>query len=63
MQQYENCTIEVKGKSVVITITDFTKEHGLSSSGKSITVASTRGNVHVEGAGELVVGLNAYKKA
>ncbi len=35
MQQFENMTIEVKGNSVVITIKDFNKEFGLSSSGKS----------------------------
>ncbi len=62
MQNFENMTIEVKGNSVVITIKDFTKEQGLSSSGKSRTVATTRGNVQVEGANGLVLGVNAYRK-
>jgi len=61
-QNYENLTIEVKGNSVVITIIDYTKEFGVSASGKSRTVASTRGNVQVEGADGLVLGLNAYRK-
>lgn len=61
-QQFENMTIEVKGNSVIITIKDFNKEYGLSTSGKSKTVATTRGNVQVEGTNGLVIGLNAYKK-
>jgi hypothetical protein len=63
MQQYENLKIEVKGNSIVITIIDHTKEYGLSASGKSKTVASTKGNVQVEGAEGLVIGINAYRKA
>lgn len=62
MQQFENMTIEVKGNTVVITIIDHTKEFGLSSSGKSKSVAGTRGNVQVEGTDGLVIGLNAYRK-
>lgn len=61
-QQFENMTIEVKGNSVVITIKDHTKEFGMSASGKSKTVASTKGNIEVEGANHLVIGLNAYRK-
>ncbi len=63
MQQYENLKIEVIGNKVVITILDHTKEFGLSASGKSKTVASTKGNIQVEGADGLVIGLNAYRKA
>ncbi len=62
-QQFENLTIEIKGNSVVITIKDYNKEFGLSSSGKSKTVATTRGNVQVEGTNGLTIGLNAYRKA
>lgn len=66
-QQFENIKIEVKGKQVIITIIDHTKEFGLSASGKSKTVASTKGNIQVEGTeiGDrpLVIGLNAYRKA
>ena len=63
MQQFENMTIEVKGKSVIITIKDHTKEFGLSKSGKSKTVATTGGNAQVDGTDGLVIGLNAYRKA
>ena len=62
-QKFENMTIEVKGNEVTIKILDHTKEYGLSSSGKSKNVASTRGNVQVEGANGLIIGVNAYRKA
>jgi len=62
MQKFENLTIEVKGKTIVITIQDYTKESGTSASGKSRTVASTRGNATIDGADQLVIGLNAYRK-
>ena len=61
-QEYKNLQIEVKGKSIVITILDYTKEIGLSASGKSKTVATTSGNVQVEGTNGVVIGLNAYRK-
>jgi hypothetical protein len=63
MQEFQNLTIEVKGKTIVITIKDYTKEFGLSSSGKSKSVASTKGNVQVEGTDGVIVGVNAYRKA
>lgn len=63
MQEFSNMTIEVKGKSVVITIKDHTKEYGLSKSGKSKTVATTGGNAQIDGADNLVIGINAYRKA
>jgi len=62
MQQFENMTIEVKGNTVVITIKDHTKDRGLSGSGKSKIVATTSGNVQVDGAEGLVIGINAYRK-
>ncbi len=63
MQNFENLKIEVKGNSIIITVIDYTKEFGLSSSGKSKTVASTRGNVTIENTNGVVIGLNAYRKA
>jgi len=62
MQNFENMTIEVKGNSVVITIKDFRVEQGASKSGKSKSVASTRGNVQVDGTNGLIIGLNAYRQ-
>lgn len=49
----------VKGK-IIIEI-DTTKEFGLSSSGKSMIVASTEGNQLIEGTGGCKIGLNIYK--
>lgn len=63
MQEYSNLTIEVKGKTVVITIKDHTKDLGLSSSGKSHIVATTSGNVQINDTDGLTIGLNAYRKA
>ena len=63
MQEYKNLQIRVEGKSIIITIVDYTKEFGLSASGKSKTVATTSGNVQVEGTNGVVLGINAYRKA
>lgn len=57
----ENVNVEVKDGKAVITI-DLTKTFGRSASGKSITVASTKGNVVLDGTGGVTLGLNAYKK-
>ena len=55
----ENVKYEVKDDKLIIEI-DLTKEFGLSKSGKTITVASTRGNQKIEGT-DAVIGLNVYK--
>jgi hypothetical protein len=52
--------METKGNLLIITV-DMTKDFGPSSSGKSITVASTKGNVGVPGREDIKVGLNVYK--
>ena len=55
--------VEMKTDGNVLTIkVDLTKEFGPSSSGKTIIIASTEGNVSVEGHDEIKVGLNVYKK-
>jgi len=41
---------------------DLTKDFGPSSSGKTIIIASTEGNVAVDGHEEAKVGLNVYWK-
>jgi hypothetical protein len=41
---------------------DFSQEFGPSSSGKTIIIASTEGNVSVPSREEVKVGLNVYKK-
>lgn len=55
--------IEMKLDGEILTIkVDLSKEFGLSSSGKSVIIASTEGNQSVEGREEVKIGLNIYKK-
>lgn len=55
-----NVQMEVQGETLVIRV-DLTKEYGLSSSGKSVLIASTGGNVAVIGREEVKIGLNVYR--
>lgn len=41
---------------------DLSERHGVSSSGKSVIVATTSGNKAIDGSGGVVIGLNAYVK-
>ena len=50
---------ETKDDKLIIEI-DLTKDFGPSKSGKTITIASTRGNKRIEGT-NAVIGLNVYK--
>ncbi len=55
--------IEMKLEGNILTMkVDLTKEFGPSSSGKTIIIASSEGNVAVDGREEVKVGLNVYKK-
>jgi len=55
--------VEMKLDGNILTIkVDLSKEFGLSSSGKSVIIASTEGNQSVEGREEVKIGLNIYKK-
>ncbi|HLZ62492.1 MAG TPA: hypothetical protein VKR06_36565 [Ktedonosporobacter sp.] len=56
----KNVQMNVEGTKLVIVV-DLSQELGISSSGKSITVASTEGNVAVPGREEIKIGLNIYK--
>jgi hypothetical protein len=56
----KNVQLQVEGTKLVIVI-DLEQEFGLSSSGKSVTVASTEGNVSVPGREEIKIGINVYK--
>lgn len=56
----KNVEMTVNGNLLTITV-DLSKEFGPSSSGKTIIIASTEGNVTVPGREEKV-GLNVYKK-
>jgi len=55
----QNVKWEVKDDKLIIEI-DLTMEFGPSKSGKTITIASTRGNQKIEGT-DAVIGLNIYK--
>ena len=55
--------VDMKQEGNILTIkVDLTKEFGPSSSGKTIIIASTEGNVAVDGHEEAKIGLNIYKK-
>jgi hypothetical protein len=56
----KNVQMKVEGNTLTIKV-DLTQDFGTSSSGKSVTVASTAGNVSVPGHEEIKVGLNIYK--
>jgi len=57
----ENITIEIKDGKAIITV-DLSHRGSVSASGKSLIVASTRGNVQIPGT-SVILGLNAYVKA
>ena len=56
----KNVEMSIAGNILTITV-DLTKEFGPSSSGKTIIIASTEGNVSVHEREEKV-GLNVYRK-
>ena len=57
----KNVEMTVEGSTLTIKV-DLTQDFGPSSSGKTIIIASTEGNVSVPGDEEKKVGLNVYKK-
>ena len=56
-----NVEMKVVGSILTITV-DLSKPSEVSSSGKSLVIGSTEGNVSVEGKEEIKVGLNVYTK-
>ena len=54
-----NCEFKVNDGILTAKI-DLKKEFGLSKSGKTITVASTKGNKPIEDS-DCIIGLNVYK--
>jgi len=55
--------VEMKLEGNILTIkVDLTKEFGPSSSGKTIIIASSEGNVAIPEKEEIKIGLNVYKK-
>ena len=57
----KNVEMTVEGDILTIKV-DLTKEFGPSSSGKTIIIATTEGNVSIPGRDEGKIGLNVYKK-
>jgi hypothetical protein len=57
----KNVEMTVDGNILTIKV-DLSKEFGLSSSGKTIIIASTEGNAAIDGHEEMKIGLNVYKK-
>lgn len=57
----KNVEMQVEGHILTIKV-DLSEDHGPSSSGKSIIIATTEGNVSVPEHDEIKVGLNVYKK-
>ena len=56
----KNVDMKVQGDKLIITV-DLAKSFGLSASGKSVTIATTAGNVPVPGREEVKVGVNIYR--
>jgi len=56
----QNVEFEVRGDRLVIMV-DLSQELGVSSSGKSVIIATTGGNVAVPGWEDVKVGLNVYR--
>ncbi|MBF0457808.1 MAG: hypothetical protein HQK99_07930 [Nitrospirae bacterium] len=57
----KNVEMALEGNILTIKV-DISKEFGLSSSGKTIIIASTEGNQSIPGAETVKAGLNIYKK-
>lgn len=57
----KNVDMKLNGDKLVITV-DISKDFGPSKSGKSITIASTEGNVSVPENEDIKIGLNIYRK-
>jgi len=57
-----NVTLKTDGNILTITV-DLSKRNGLSSTGKSQVIASTKGNAELPGHPGVKIGLNVYVKA
>lgn len=57
----KNCEMTLNGNILTITV-DISKEFGKSSSGKSIIISSTEGNVSIPEKEDIKIGLNIYRK-
>jgi hypothetical protein len=60
-RKMKNVEMKVEGNILTIKV-DLTEEFGPSSSGKTIIIASTEGNIAIPEKEEVKIGLNVYKK-
>ncbi len=58
----KNIEMSVSENRLTIVV-NLDREFGKSSSGKSIVIATTEGNISIPGAEDKKIGLNVYKKA
>jgi hypothetical protein len=56
----KNVSMSVSGNELTIKV-DLSKDFGSSASQKTIIIASTEGNITVEGTKDVKIGLNIYK--
>ena len=57
----KNVEMTVEGNTLIIKV-DLTQDFGPSSSGKTIIIATTAGNVSIPGDEDKKIGLNVYRK-
>ena len=57
----KNVDMSVNENTLTIKV-DLSKDFGETKSGKSISIASTDGNVSIPGNDEIKIGLNVYRK-
>ena len=57
----KNCEMKLTGNMLTITV-DISKDFGKSSSGKSVIIATTEGNISIPEKNDIKIGLNVYKK-
>ena len=57
----KNVDMSVNGNTLTIKV-DLSKDFGETKSGKSISIASTDGNVSVPGNDDIKIGMNVYRK-
>lgn len=59
----KNVEMSMNKEGILIIKIDTKQTHGLSGSGKNTIIASTGGNVTVDGTDGIKIGINCYKKA
>jgi hypothetical protein len=57
----KNVEMSLEGNTLTIKV-DISKEFGLSSSGKTIIIASSEGNQSIPDKSDIKIGINVYRK-